>query len=207
MVKVKICGLRRSEDIEAVNLLCPDYVGFVFAKSKRKVTDETAMELKKMLKPEIQTAGVFVNEQAERIISLCEDGIVDLVQLHGDEDEKYISTLKSRIHIPVIKAVRVRSREQILKASKLPCEFLLLDTYMPGMYGGSGKQFDWKLIPEMGKPYFLAGGLNAANIKEALSECSPYAVDVSSAVETGGWKDEKKMEQLMQVLTKWRMER
>lgn len=207
MLKVKICGLRRMQDIEAVNMLCPDYVGFVFAKSKRRITDQTAMELKRNLKPGIQAAGVFVNEQAENIISLCEEKIIDLVQLHGDEDESYIRTLKNKIDIPVIKAVRVRSREQIVKAQELPCEYLLLDTYQPGMYGGSGKLFDWNLIPRMEKPYFLAGGLNAQNIGQAVSACSPYAVDVSSAVETDGWKDAEKMKQFMQVISKWRIER
>lgn len=207
MVNVKICGLRRSEDVKVVNLLCPDYVGFVFAKSKRKVTDQTAMELKEMLNPRIQAAGVFVNEQPEKIISLCEKNIIDLIQLHGDEDDTYIKLLKNKTDTPVIKAIRVRSREQMIKAQELPCEYLLLDTYMPGMYGGSGNIFDWSLIPKMEKPYFLAGGLNTQNIGQAVSACSPYAVDVSSAVETDGWKDAEKMKQFMQVISKWRIER
>ena len=158
MLKVKICGLQRAEDMEAVNALRPDFVGFVFAESKRKVTEQTAMELKEKLHPQIKAAGVFVNEQPEKIIRLCERKIIDLIQLHGDEDESDIRRMKNGTDTPVIKAVRVRSREQILKAQELPCEYLLLDTYQPGMYGGSGKQFDWNLIPKMEKPYFLAGG-------------------------------------------------
>lgn len=209
MLKVKICGLQRAEDMEAVNALRPDYVGFVFAESKRKVTEQTAMELKEKLHPQIKAAGVFVNEQPEKIIRLCERKIIDLIQLHGDEDENDIRRLKNGTDTPVIKAVRVRSREQILKAQELPCEYLLLDTYQPGMYGGSGKQFDWNLIPKMEKPYFLAGGLNAQNIWQAVQACNPYAVDVSSAVETDGRKDPKKMKQLMQVIDqiRWRIER
>lgn len=197
MVKVKICGLRRKEDIEAANQFHPDYIGFVFAKSKREVTDEKALELKAMLNPEIQAVGVFVNEQPSRIEMLCKKRMIDIVQLHGDEDENYIRELKKRIPNPVIKALRVRSREQIQKAEELPCEYLLLDTYVKGEYGGSGKTFDWRIIPDIKKPYFLAGGIMEENVQEALESCCPYAVDVSSAVETDGWKDAKKMERLI----------
>ena len=125
--------------------------------------------------------------------------MIDLIQLHGDEDEAYIRQLKKHTPLPVIKAVRVRSREQILKAQELTCDYLLLDTYTKGRYGGSGTQFDWNMIPELKKPYFLAGGIHLGNIRQAASH-GPYCIDVSSAVETGGRKDRRKMEEIAQVL-------
>ena len=125
--------------------------------------------------------------------------MIDLIQLHGDEYEAYISQLRKHTPLPVIKAVRVRSREQILKTQELSCDYLLLDTYTKGRYGGSGTQFDWNMIPELTKPYFLAGGIHLGNIRQAVSH-GPYCIDVSSAVETGGRKDRRKMEEMAQVL-------
>ena len=137
---------------------------------------------------------MFVNEHQEKIARLVRKRTIDAVQLHGDEGEEYISSLKAKIpEVPVIKAVRVRNEKQILEAEKLDCEYLLLDTYMKDAYGGSGKQFDKTLIPELQKPYFLAGGLSAVNVIDNLKLCSPYAVDISSAVETDGMKDEGKI--------------
>ncbi|MHA9740375.1 phosphoribosylanthranilate isomerase [Robinsoniella peoriensis] len=196
MTKIKICGLKRQEDIGMVNDLSPDYIGFVFAKSSRQVTAEQADVLKKRLLPTIKAVGVFVNEDQQQIVKLCEAGIIDLVQLHGDEDMEYILELKSRISCPVIKAVRVQSSEQIRRAEELPCDYLLLDTYTKGQYGGSGQVFDRTLIPQLTKPFFLAGGLTADNVAASIQECKkcePYGVDVSSAVETDGVKDRQKI--------------
>lgn len=196
MTKIKICGLKRQEDIGMVNDLVPDYIGFVFAKSSRQVTAVQAGELKKLLLPSIKAVGVFVNEEQQKIVQLCEMGIIDLVQLHGDETQVYIQELKNRISCPVIKAVRVQSSEQIRNAEELPCDYLLLDTYTKGQYGGSGQVFDRSLIPQLKKPFFLAGGLTADNAAASISECkkcAPYAVDVSSAVETAGVKDRQKI--------------
>ena len=201
MTKIKICGLKRPEDIEYVNQYLPDYAGFVFAGSKRKVTDEQAEELSRKLDGRIIAVGVFVNEPAEHIVNLVKKGIIRVVQLHGDEDREYILKLRENLEesVKIIKAVRVQNREQILEAEKLPCDYLLRDTWQKDAYGGCGKQFDKSLIPEdMSKPYFLAGGLAADNIRENIQICHPYAVDVSSAVETDGKKDEKKIQEFIE---------
>lgn len=193
MTKIKICGMRRKEDILMANEFCPDYVGFVFAKSPRQLGIDAALELKKELDPQIQSVGVFVNEYPEVIETLCDSSIIDLVQLHGDEDAEYIRGLKENIKVPVIKALRVQKKEQILEGAELPCDYLLLDTYTRGSYGGSGKTFDWDLIPRIKKPYFLAGGLSTDNVGEAIKRVLPYGVDVSSALETEGFKDREKV--------------
>ena len=205
MTRIKICGLKRTEDVDYVNQYLPDYAGFVFAGSKRKVTDKQAEELSKKLDERITPVGVFVNEPEEHIVSLVKKGIIRVVQLHGDEDETYILKLKEALKesvqepVKIIKAVRVQSREQILEAAKLPCDYLLLDTWQKDAYGGCGKQFDKSLIPsELTVPYFLAGGLSAENIQENIKTCHPYAVDVSSAVETDGTKDRKKIQEFIE---------
>lgn len=201
--KIKICGLKRMEDIQMVNQfndnLRPDYVGFVFANSSRQVDEKTAASLRERLLPEIPVVGVFVRESIERIARLCRAETIQLIQLHGEEDEEYVKRLREEVQdIPVIRAVRVRSREQILEAGNMDCEYLLLDTYVKGTYGGSGQQFDKRLIPELDKPYFLAGGLDAGNVRENIEACSPYAVDVSSAVETDGIKDAIKIQEFIE---------
>lgn len=200
MVKVKICGLKTMEDIYMINRLKPDFAGFVFAGKKRRITQETAAEMKKELLPEIQSVGVFVNEEIDHIVSLVQNGVLDHIQLHGDEGESYIRRLKERTDKPIIKAVRVRSREDILQAGKLSCEYLLLDTYKAEEYGGSGESFRWELVPELEKPFFLAGGLSTGNIAEALKICHPWAVDVSSSVETDGRKDEEKVRKFIEAV-------
>ena len=199
-MRIKICGLCRRQDIVYVNEALPDFAGFVFAGSKRRITPEQAAEMKKELLPEIRSVGVFVNEDPERIAGLAESGVLDYIQLHGDEDGEEIRWIKDTTGKPVIKAVRVRSREDILQAEKLPCEYLLLDAYKAGEYGGSGECFCWEMIPELEKPFFLAGGLNAENIAEALKTCRPWAVDVSSSVETDGRKDEEKVRRFMRAV-------
>ncbi len=193
MCKVKICGLKSRRDVELVNDYCPDYGGFVFAGTKRKISFETAKELRALMDPEIQAVGVFVNEKIDFIEALCRDHIIQMVQLHGDEDEAYIQALKEKVEVPIIKAVRVKSRQQVLEAEKLPVDYLLLDTFVEGAYGGSGLTFDTSLIPDLKKPYFLAGGLRTENVLDRIQDLSPYGVDVSSGVETNGTKDEEKV--------------
>lgn len=193
MTKVKICGLTRMEDIRAANQFHPNYIGFVFAKSRRQVDADTAGALKSGLNGEIKAVGVFVNEEIDIIQSLVKEAIIDAVQLHGSEDEEYIENLRAKISVPIIKAVSVQSSEQVLFASHLPCDYLLLDTYVSGEQGGSGKSFDWSIIPKIQKPYFLAGGLDSRNVADAIKILHPYGVDVSSGVETGGLKDSGKM--------------
>lgn len=199
MTNIKICGLFREQDIEYVNEALPDYIGFVFAQSRRNVTPAQAERLKVMLDKRIKAVGVFVNADISDVAALALSGVIDLVQLHGDEDAAYIEQLQSRISAPVIKALRARSAAQITHAQSLPCRFLLLDASQGSGYGGSGKTFDWTLIPQLEKPYFLAGGLNAQNIREALS-LKPYCVDISSGAETDGIKDREKILQLVGIV-------
>ena len=189
MTKMKLCGLKRIVDIETANRLKPEYVGFVFAsKSKRAVTAETAAELKSSLDPQIQAVGVFVNELPEVAADLLNRGIIDLAQLHGSEDEAYIRQLRTLTKKPLIRAFRIRSREDLLPAENCSADHILLDAG-----AGDGQTFDWDLLSGFSRPYFLAGGLTPENVREAIARCHPFAVDVSSGIETGGVKDAAKM--------------
>ncbi len=200
MTKIKICGLKTMEDILYVNNYQPDYAGFIFAESKRKIDDALAVQLKKSLDNRIQAVGVFVNEPMEHIVKLCREKVIDLVQLHGDEDESYLRKLQSLVPNAIIKALRVQSAGQIEAMQALPCNYLLLDTYTKDRYGGSGLSFDRGLIPATCKPFFLAGGLNAENILKAVKDCRPYCVDISSGVETDGKKDDKKIKEIIEIV-------
>jgi phosphoribosylanthranilate isomerase len=189
MTKIKFCGLTRTGDIEAANELKPDYIGFVFwPKSKRAVTAGEAKILKSKLDPSIKAVGVFVDEDMEAVKSLLDGGIIDIAQLHGHEDEDYINGLKKASGKPVIKAFRIRSEEDIRKAEASPADLVLLDAGM-----GDGVTFDWSLIKNTGRPYFLAGGLDPDNAADAVRTLHPYALDVSSGIETDGLKDTNKM--------------
>lgn len=134
-MKIKICGLKRMEDVDYVNQCMPDFIGFVFAGTKRRIDFETAKMLRKKLNPEIKAVGVFVNEEIAFITSLVTEGVLDLIQLHGEENEEYIMKLRKRLReygkreIPIIKSVRVQSKKQIIEAEELPVDFLLLDTF------------------------------------------------------------------------------
>lgn len=198
-MKIKICGLTRMQDVESVNEAMPDYVGFVFAESRRKISVELAVALKKNLNSAIEAVGVFVNAEPADIVKLCNEKIIDLVQLHGDEDADYIESLKRKITCPIIKAIRVQNPEQLLQAQMLLCDYLLLDTYHKECYGGSGVSFDYALIPKLEKPFFLAGGLNAGNIAKA-AEIGPFCLDISSGAETDGFKDGRKIKELMKII-------
>jgi len=200
MTKIKICGLQRMEDITYVNKYLPEYVGFVFANSKRQVHDLQAKQMKAALAEGIQAVGVFVNEPIGHIIYLCKEHIIDVVQLHGDEDEIYINKLRTLIQNPIIKAIRVQTTEQIEEMQGLPCEYLLLDTFVKNLYGGSGITFERDLIPKKCKPFFLAGGLNKENIIEAIRDCEPFCVDFSSCVEIDGLKNEYKIKEIVGLI-------
>lgn len=191
--KVKICGLKSMADVVAANSICPDYVGFVFAKSRRQIDFDTAAHFRSELRGEIKTVGVFVNETVEKIASLVQAKVIDVVQLHGYEDAAYMERLRQVADVPIIKAVRVQNAEQIQYFGRMPCDYLLLDTYVKGEWGGSGKCFDWSAVPKLQKPYFLAGGLNSQNVTDAVATLHPYCVDVSSGVETDGVKDSGKI--------------
>lgn len=187
--KIKFCGLSRNCDIETANALSPDYVGFVFVKNSRRcVSFAQVKELKALLAPGILTVGVFVNEDPRTVTALLEAGVIDAAQLHGDEDTDYIRGLKSLTKAPLIKAFGLRSIHDLPAVERCPADLVLLDS--PG--GGTGRLFDWKLLENIQRPYFLAGGLSAENVGEAIARLRPFGVDVSSGIETGGYKDRKK---------------
>lgn len=187
MVKIKLCGLTRRCDIDWANELLPDYVGFVFAGSRR-VTDEQAAQLRNILREDIPAVGVFVDEPIDHAAALVRQGVIQLVQLHGAEDEGYIRELRRAVSVPVIQAFSVRSPEDIQAAGRSSADFVLLDHGA----GGTGRAFDWSLAAALDRPYFLAGGLHPGNAA-AAAELRPYAVDVSSGIETAGVKDRQKM--------------
>ena len=197
MTKIKICGLTRTEDIEMVNEFLPDYVGFVFAKSRRQVSSEQAKELKKKLKPEIKAVGVFVNEKAENIAEIANQGIIDLIQLHGDEDAVYCRQLRNLTQTPIIKAVRVRDEEDLAGIEEFDCDYYLFDTLSSKEYGGTGKAFDHSILhnKEIKKPFFVAGGLNQDNVAAVIEVIKPFGVDTSGGVETDGIKDVNKIKE------------
>lgn len=190
MTKIKLCGLSRPQDIQAANGLLPDYIGFVFApKSRRYVTPKQAAQLRGLLDPGITAVGVFVNEAPKAVAELLDRGVIDIAQLHGTEDEEYISALRALTDRPLIKAFRIDSEQDILAAQNSTADYILLDSGD----GGTGTRFDWSLIRRLERPYFLAGGLRVDNVGDAVAALDPYAVDVSSGIETGGVKDTNKM--------------
>lgn len=189
MTRIKLCGLSRPCDIEAANALNPDYIGFVFApNSSRFVTPEKAARLKRMLDPSIRAVGVFVDEDPEAVARLLRDGVIDMAQLHGREDEAYIRELRRRTGRPILKAFRIRSESDLAAADRCTADGILLDSG-----AGSGTVFDWTLLRSVKRPYFLAGGLGVENVGEAVRQLHPFAVDVSSGIETDGKKDSAKM--------------
>ena len=189
MTKIKFCGLTGDCDIDAANELRPEYVGFVFApKSKRYVTPERAAELKSRLEAGIKAVGVFVNDDLYHVAELLNRGVIDIAQLHGSEDEEYIGHLRQLTGKPIIRAFRIKTAEDIAEEEKCTADHVLLDSG-----AGTGAAFDWTLIKNMKRPYFLAGGLSPDNVENAVEQLSPYAVDVSSGIETDGVKDKAKM--------------
>lgn len=196
MTKVKFCGMRRETDIEYANLLHPDLVGFVFAKkSKRYIAPEEALLLRQKLLSDIIPVGVFVNEEPEVIADYVDREIISVAQLHGQEDEAYIRSLRKLTKAPIIKAFCIRSHKDLTAALDSSADLVLLDAG-----AGDGKTFDWNLLSAMDRPYFLAGGLDPENINEALALLHPYGVDVSSGIETNGFKDQDKMTEFMNAV-------
>lgn len=198
MVKIKICGLKRLEDIELVNKYKPDYIGFVFADSKRKVSHDLARKLKENLDSDIVSVGVFVDAPQDEILELYGDGIIEIAQLHGIESEEYIRNLKEKTNykLKIIKAIEMSEDTDLLSYDASKADYLLFDSGK-----GSGKTFDWRLIrKDLKKEFFLAGGLNSSNVIEAIDEFNPYAIDLSSSLETDGFKDENKIKEIMEVI-------
>ena len=218
---IKICGMRRKEDIEAANACRPDYIGFILSPGfRRSVTPEEAEQLARRLAPGILKVGVFVNESVEKVVEAA--GFLDLIQLHGSEDNAYIRDLRGRMATsdprglleatndprgrmtkPVIQAFRIRSADDLKRAMESEADYLLLDNGT-----GTGEAFDWSLIRDAealkrgaaAKPWILAGGLGPDNVAEAVRRFRPYAVDLSSGAETDGWKDPEKMARCVQAV-------
>lgn len=190
MTKIKICGLSRKEDIDFVNEAKPDYIGFIlhFPKSLRNVSEEQASLLKASLSPDIQTVGVFVDQPLEIVERASQTIGLDVIQLHGEEDESYICDLRERTGLPIWKAFRIRSAEDLQKAERSIADEILLDSGY-----GSGEVFDWNQAASFKRPIILAGGLTPENIPEAISALAPKVVDVSSGVEKDGKKDRNKI--------------
>ena len=221
MVKLKICGMKRLEDIEIVNKYKPDYIGFVFAESPRKVSYGQAKELSSNLSEDIVPVGVFVNEHMKLIVDLFKEGIIKIAQLHGDEDENYIRNLKAKSleqtgsEIPIINAIEINKlfhaddldedqvNERLLEWRDSVSDYFILDSGK-----GSGKTFNWNLVDKSSEFFknsiFLAGGLNSENLASAIEEFNPFAVDLSSSVETDGFKDEEKIKEIMEIVENYK---
>lgn len=200
-MKVKICGIRRAEDIEIVNKYLPDFIGFIFVPaSKRYVEPKKVAELKKNLDPKIKTVGVFVNESIEKIKEIKKECSLDVVQLHGEETPQFCEELGGRIW----KAIRVKDEDcvEILDTYAEYTELLLLDTYVDGTHGGTGQAFDWDLIEFFSTDYNigLAGGITRENVLKAKKKVEPELIDVASGSETNGIKDEEKIKDIIQII-------
>ena len=194
--KIKICGLKRPEDIIYVNEAKPDYAGFIIEvpKSSRNVTEDQVRELTAKLDPDIISVGVFVNAVPERVEKLLLEGTIHIAQLHGQEDEAYIKRIRKNTGHQVIKVFSVKTAQDIENALNSPADYILFDQGS----GGTGRTFDWSLIPDIKRPFFLAGGLGADNLETAIRTIHPYAVDLSSSVETDGVKDRDKILEAVQ---------
>lgn len=193
---IKICGMRREEDIAAANRCRPDYVGFILSEGfRRSVKPGEARRLTRMLDPGILSVGVFVNEPVEEVEAACD--FLDLIQLHGSEDNAYIERLRERVSKPLIQAFRITNERDMLRAGESSADLLLLDNG-----AGTGQSFDWALIGETRRPWILAGGLGPDNVGEAARRLRPFAVDLSSGAETDGWKDPEKMRLCVEAVRK-----
>ena len=195
---IKLCGIRRCEDVQIVNEFLPDYIGMILTNGCRRTVDMyTAEELSRLLDKRIKKVGVFVNEPAENVRSAADRLGLDVIQLHGDEDGEYIRSLNVKCEI--WKAVRVRSSEDILSAEKLGCDRLLLDSFVKNAVGGTGIVADWDIIKNTNitLPYFLAGGIGEDNIGAALEICPN--IDLSGSVETDGVKDREKVRRITEL--------
>ena len=188
--KIKLCGLSRPVDIDYVNQAKPDYCGFIvnFPKSRRNVTPEQVRALTARLSGDIIPVGVFVDESVETVAGLLEDGTIAVAQLHGHEDETYLAALRKLTAKPIWQAFQIRSAADLERAKSSTANLVLLDSGQ-----GSGVTLDWRILADFPRPFVLAGGLTAENIPAAVQQVKPYAVDLSSGVETEGYKDYEKM--------------
>ncbi len=188
--KIKLCGLMREEDIAIANEIQPDLVGFIvdYPPSRRSLSIDELNELSSLVDSSIARVGVFVNAEPELICQLVTQDVIDVVQLHGDEDDAYIQQLRLHISAPIMQAFCVRDAQSLDKLRESSADMVLLDSGK-----GSGKAFNWELISNVSRPYFLAGGLTLQNIHEACELLHPFGLDMSSGLETNGAKDPDKM--------------
>lgn len=197
MTKIKLCGMQRPQDIDLANALSPDYVGFVFANGRRRcISEETAALFRSRLSPAITPVGVFVDNDLQTVARLLGKHIISVVQLHGHEDEAYINRLRTLTDRPIIQVFRIESESDIEKARNSSADLVTLDSGI----GGTGTAFDWSLIRDFGRPFILAGGLTAENVREAILRLRPYGVDVSSGIERDGVKDREKAESFIRAV-------
>ena len=207
--KVKMCGISKVETIPAVVEAKPDYMGLVFAPSKRQVTVDQAKTLVEALhkqytkrynngteqsnNDEIKTVGVFVNETLDNLVTIANEANLDVVQLHGDEDEAFIQSLKGRTNVEIWKAVQIRSAADAEAWIDSSADMLLFDAYHKDERGGTGEVFDWSCLDEFERPFMLAGGIDSTNVARAIRTVRPYGIDISSGIETDGVKDDEKI--------------
>ncbi len=196
MTRIKLCGLTRLADIEAANACRPDYIGFVFAKSSRRYIDpQEAYRLRGNLSQGILAVGVFVNEEPRSVAALLQSGVIDMAQLHGTEDDDYLTRLRALTEKPLIQAFRIGTEADTQRALRSKADAVLLDSG-----AGTGKAFAWALAQRVKRPYFLAGGLTPENVGAAIFRLRPFAVDTSSGIESGGGKDPDKMAAFVQAV-------
>lgn len=189
MAHVKICGIRTEQDAAYINEAKPEFAGFICSQGfRRSISLEKAVALRKLIRGSIITVGVFVNEKIGTVLSFLESGAIGAVQLHGDEDNKYIDLLKTYTDAVIVKAFAVKTKEDIEAAEKSHADMIILDNGT-----GTGKEFDQDLIGDFPRKYFLAGGMNPGTVAEKIKKLNPFAVDVSSGVETDGVKDRQKV--------------
>ena len=200
--KVKMCGISKVETIPAVVEAKPDYMGLVFAPSKRQVTVEQAKILIEELHKQcinhydtkvVKTVGVFVNETLDNLVRIADTANLDAVQLHGDEDEAFIQSLKERTNVEVWKAIQIRSAADVEKWIDSSADMLLFDAYHKDERGGTGEVFDWSSLDTFERPFMLAGGIDSTNVARAIRTVRPYGIDISSGIETNGVKDDEKI--------------
>ena len=214
--KVKMCGISKVETIPAVVEAKPDYMGLVFAPSKRQVTVDQAKILVEELhrgyakkygsdtehdkNDTIKTVGVFVNETVDNLVTIANEANLDAVQLHGDEDETFIQSLKERTNVEVWKAIQIRTAADIEKWIDSSADMLLFDAYHKDERGGTGEVFDWSSLDAFERPFMLAGGIDSTNVARAIRTVRPYGIDISSGIETNGVKDDEKITAFIKIV-------
>lgn len=200
-MKIKLCGLRRELDAEFINEFKPDYVGFILSSGyKRSISFDEFLSISKRINKSVKSVGVFVNESLENIFKYIPH--LDCIQLHGEESKDYINAIKEKSSIKILKAVRAKSVLDIELADKLPCDCLLLDSFSPNMVGGTGKVANLCIIEsaKITKPFFIAGGIDCDNVLNIIKKLNPMGVDISSSIETDGYKDREKIKKLLDII-------